>query len=479
MRLFKIDGKGFKIVIYLALFLFFSYTGAFAAVIEVDINNGSCVSSSGQSDPYSVVYCDIEDAIADAVAGDTIEVSLGTYHPPGQLLIDKQLTLMADPELGVEGPEPQPRPEIVIDYFSYVDCGIKFDADGIIFDGFDVQGVYGSGRYLVGDYGSPCDNWIIRNCDIHDTGHSITPSGSYGTIEKNNLHETRGDCINCQYGNCYGITVIGNWLHSHHTNSGKKPAGITYNCSSTNTDPVTISYNYCWACRTFVDFQNNGGLAPAGNIVVAHNTVDWWIGDLPAPPQETDLAQKMSIAWWTEDNDWNGPNFEIRDNLFTRQKWYMVVDTDLFLQGQITLQNCMFWEWYLADTMYPANAKDNEWPGPRGAVGWDDMGVGNEFVMTGCITDDPLYAGIGSNPDEYYALSGSGSPAYQAATDGTNIGAWQGLFPTPTPTLTPTPGTPTVTPTPFPIPSTDTKGAIALVILFSILMISNLFLRKN
>jgi len=453
-------------------------TPAAAGTISVDINDPSCVSGSGQPDPYSVVYCAIEDAVADSVNGDVVEVAAGIYIPAGnRLVIDRQITVTADPALGVSGPGPQLRPEIIIDYFSYSNCGIQIAADNVIFDGFDVTGVYGSGRYLVGDYGGPVNNWIVRNCDIHDTGHCIVPCGSNALIEYNNLHETRGDCINGEYGNCYGITIRHNWLHSHHTDSGSKPAGFTFNCSSTNTDPVEITYNYCWASRTFVDFQNNGGTAPAGNILVAHNTVDWWIGDLPSPPQAGDLAQQMSVAWWTGTaNFWNGPNFEIRDNLFTRQKWYQVVVTDLQLQGQITLENCLFDDWYLVDAYYPAYATDFEWPGTRGAVGWDDMGAGNEFIMSGCLTGDPLYAAAGTTPDTYYALSGSGSPAYQTATDGTNIGAWQGIFeptPTPTPTITPTPtvtptsGPPTETPVPPPLPAGSPAGMILLLVVMA------------
>lgn len=64
---------------------------AWAGDIYVDINDGGCVSGTGQADPYGVVYCSIQDAITDAAPSDTIHVAAGTY--PETVVIDKQLTL--------------------------------------------------------------------------------------------------------------------------------------------------------------------------------------------------------------------------------------------------------------------------------------------------------------------------------------------------------------------------------------------------
>ncbi len=362
-------------------------------------------------------YNTIEGAIAAASDGDSIIVSLGTYTPEGgQLVIDKAITLEAESSL-------DKKPIIKTNFNGWTQCAIQIAADNVTLAGFEIDNSAAGNLsgYIVGDYNDKKNGWTVKYCDIHDGRNAIRVMGDNVTIEYCNLYNTSSDLINGEYGNCFGLTVKYNQLHSENPTSGGKPAGVTYSCSSTSGDDVEISYNYCWASRTFVDFQNNGSsLAPSNKIKVIHNTVD---SGMEKTPEYSTKGQAMSIAWWADQGNWNGPNFVIKDNIFSRQRWYQVVDTDKLLKGQITLTNNLFWLWYQDDSEAPYT---HEWPSKNGAVGWQDMGAGNEFIVEKGITTDPKYKASDKVANLYYALQND-SPAMGTASDGTNIGAWQGV----------------------------------------------------
>jgi hypothetical protein len=296
-------------------------------------------------------YATIQAAIDASTNGDIIEVDAGTYLIPAgtQLIINKQVTLRA--KAGLTN-----KPWIRTNLLNWNQCNVNIAADNVVIDGFEIDNaLYGTqAGYIVGDYGSAKNNWTVKNCNIHDGRNGIRPVGNYVTIEGNDIHGTNSDCINCEYGKCGGLKVTKNILHSEWIVSGGKPAGITYNCDATTVGNVEISYNYCYACRTFIDFQHNGGTAPANNILIMHNTVDWKMEALPSPITGNEIAQQMSIAFWGSGN-WTASKFTIRDNIFTRQKWYAIVNTsgaDGPIVGSMELKNNLFTQWYLNNSSF-------------------------------------------------------------------------------------------------------------------------------
>jgi len=77
-------GKSLPLIGVLALvipllFVFAAPVSA-AGTISVDGDAVGCVSTSGQGNPYGVVYCKIQDAVTDASPGDTVHVYPGTYN---------------------------------------------------------------------------------------------------------------------------------------------------------------------------------------------------------------------------------------------------------------------------------------------------------------------------------------------------------------------------------------------------------------
>ena len=168
---------------------------SWAGTLSVDINDGACVSGSGQVDPYSVVYCSIQDAIIDALMGDRINIAAGTYNE--QLRINKDLTLVGsgavvlDPNgAEFEGPltgDDKVRAAVVFEtgssgaalenvtiqngYASELSsvAGIEIidgDIDNVTIEGVTVDAVSGHG---LGAYDSThtwptCSGWVIESC---------------------------------------------------------------------------------------------------------------------------------------------------------------------------------------------------------------------------------------------------------------------------------------------------------------------------
>ena len=366
-------------------------------------------------------FTTIEAALASplVVNGDRVIVTGGgPYTPPGHVVINKSITLMSDPALPV-------KPSIYTNYSSWTLCCIQMAAVGAVLDGFIIDNhLYGTRQgHLVGDYGGAIAGWTVRNCVLNNCRKGIVLIGQNNTITRNEIYNTYGDCIDATYGNPAGSTITYNILHAEHMSLKNKPAGVAYACGGAGGE-TTIAYNYCWACRTFLDFETSG--STNHTILVDHNTIDYWIGK--TYPTDYADAQQNGILWWASGTDFDGSKFDIRNNIFTGLKWYAVSDTSGTWANQTTYRNNLFYHYYLRDDYWPAYQAAYEWPGARGAAGW--WKTPTDFLFDHCVVGDPLYSKVGSTPDTYYNLT-MGSPAAYAATDGLHIGAWQGYAPQP------------------------------------------------
>jgi parallel beta-helix repeat protein len=181
---------------------------ASAATINVDCNDASCV-GSGQTDPYSVVYCSIQDAIADAAIDDTIEVADGTCTITSKLMIDKQgLTITGNVA----------HPENVVVQYSSLTNSLIFDmrASGAVIEGFKTtNGKSGFWFDQSGVTGCTISNCIIDN--VREYGIYMKNGGSGHTIDSctiSNTGQTYASAPAILIENSLDVTVNGNTLNS-------------------------------------------------------------------------------------------------------------------------------------------------------------------------------------------------------------------------------------------------------------------------
>ncbi len=207
---------------------------AWAGVINVDVNDVSCVSGTGQPDPSSVVYCSIQDAIDDASTGDTINVAAGTYN--GSVRIDKSLTLNGA-QAGVDA-RTRSGPESVIDGASatanyYL---VDLQADNVVLDGFEVThpqftGSADASGILTHRYG-PYFNQRITNNIIHDIGHPGRTSVDFGAFAINS-------------GPVNGLEIDHNLMYNitHNDDSAWNNAVIVWGSGPTLAENINIHDN--------------------------------------------------------------------------------------------------------------------------------------------------------------------------------------------------------------------------------------------
>ncbi|MGH7849176.1 MAG: right-handed parallel beta-helix repeat-containing protein, partial [Thermodesulfobacteriota bacterium] len=154
------------------------------------------VDQSGEGD-----YTDIQSAVNDAEPGDVILVKNGTYR--GRLVINVSGT-SSNPITIMNYPDHSP---VIIPGENDIDR-VEFNAEHIIFEGFEVRGGWDGIKLYEG-------NNTVRNCYIHNniTQGILIVSASGITIEGNTIESNGsgdGDCvIDGEYSpkHCHGIYI--------------------------------------------------------------------------------------------------------------------------------------------------------------------------------------------------------------------------------------------------------------------------------
>ena len=212
----------------------------YAGTITVDNTDAGCVTGSGQPDPYAAVYCDIQDAIDDGAAGDTINVSGGPYSLSGTINLNKtDLTLAGD-----ESNPTQVQADNSVGYaFSITATGVtlrhldieKTDKAGpqnLIYVGADDTTIEHNqihGQYVLGDpdvsramevtyglsglYFAHNEIFSLRQ-PAYINGSTASPTT--GTIEANTVYGTKGwviDGANMAFtDNTWGTGALANYM---------------------------------------------------------------------------------------------------------------------------------------------------------------------------------------------------------------------------------------------------------------------------
>ncbi len=364
-------------------------------------------------------YSTIADALAAAGANDTVTVHAGTYVEP-QLSLGQQ-------NLVLQGAAGEAMPTLVSTTSKYANK-IVINADGVTVRGLEIthqsgnQYGYGIGE---GNAASAHTGWTVENCKIHDCRSAIwnTKADTTFTFRNNEVYNNYSKRLYLQ--GTESFTCTGNFFHSATRTSGQ---GVIW--WETGNDPAAsghtdISYNYISGGRAGIVIQGGATGSPSGTrtLSVTHNTLDGKMGQWL---QAGDYSSQLLAFWDNVGATYDATKIEVRDNLFAECLWYAIYNGENStggLAGDVEIDTCLFFNNYSEDSWYPDYAYPEEWPGAQGDVGWTT--TGDDFIFTDFLLADPLLNRDGTTAEEFYALL-VGSPALNAATDGTHIGAYQG-----------------------------------------------------
>lgn len=363
-------------------------------------------------------YATISEALGNATDDDTVTVHAGTYVE-GQLNLTQQ-------NLVLRGAAGEPRPTLTSTSGKY-DNKIVINADGVTVSGLEITHQSGDQHgYGVGDGNASAarSGWTVEDCVFHDCRSAVWNNKmSNFTFRNNEVYNNYSKRLYLQATESF--TCTGNFFHSATRTSGQAVIWWGTGSDSAASGHTDISYNYISGGRAAIVIEGGATNSPSGTrtVTVAHNTLDGKMGQWL---ESGDYSSQLLSFWDAVHATYDATKITIRDNLITESLWYGMYNGEGDtggLAGDVEVEKCLFFNNYSQDSWYPDYAYPEEWPGPQGEVGWTE--VGDDFIFTDCLLEDPLLNRQGITADEFYALL-VGSPALNAATDGTHIGAYQG-----------------------------------------------------
>ncbi len=411
------------ILIFLPLF-FVSFAVFGLKFVKAD--SGATLNVCASGCPYT----DIQSAITAASAGDTIAIGAGTYAVTTSMAVSKTLTFQGD------GSYPQ--------IFFNVGGGagnniFNVTANNVTFRNLEIYSPINTNG-TRSNYAITFTNGsrlLVDDCKLHDLRRAVyVTGGTTFTVQNSELSAMNRNMI--EIGGTGAFTVTHNWIHDE-TFLGGSSSGVLIGRDNLAGGVGEVSYNYIEGARAAILYTPSAANSPtSGSLLIAHNTIDnTWTSTTSYYGANilTSSYNTQGIGIYDPSgHGLNSASITIRDNIIANTRWYGTHyegGATGVLNGNLSITNSLYWNNYF-DAVASGESPQHyphEWYGtvtlPQ--IGWGGAGTNVISPNLNTYASDPLFiGGVKIAPSSYYAL-GTSSPACNSATDGQNIGAWQGV----------------------------------------------------
>jgi hypothetical protein len=359
--------------------------------------------------------------------------------------------------------------------YSYL---MEITTDNVSLQGLSMNNSAGGGfpyaEFFVGNNHTDLSSFIMQYCNInsarqHWIGYNSNPH--FIVITNCTFWDNFYSPLWIFEGDNWDISYNMFWME--HSNRGNAGGAINWQLGAYTPGNVGIcnfSGNYVANFTSGISiYMQQAALPASGSILISHNTIDMGMFAELQDPTVVDIMKRgidLSVGTGVLEeygSTINGSLITIRDNLISRCKGFGLYlgdqNQDALASAMICTNNLFFNNSWYSNANAPAGADvvpngDHiyihgtvstllyQYPQPQGTNGDWGSGGANDMPGTGSnsLVDhgnifyrDPLYtentvapAGWSSSiPAVFYALQNF-SPASTSASDGTNIGAWQG-----------------------------------------------------